>query len=145
VAAPIGAALVSRPMAQIPVVNYLDLSGDTPLLVAQKCSDCGALYFGRRNACAKCFSTRPFERQELARTGSVRAFTIVQRAAPGVKAPYVSAIVDLDGAGHVKANVINVEPSPEAIKTGMPVRLTTFTLGTDDEGTEAIGFAFEPA
>jgi hypothetical protein len=27
----------------------------------------------------------------------------------------------------------------------MPVRLTTFTVGTDDEGTEAIAFGFEPA
>ena len=132
-------------MATIPVVNYLDLSGDAPLLVAQECSNCGALYFGRRNACSKCFSTGPFKRHELARTGSVRAFTIIQRAAPGVKAPYVSAIIDLEGGGHVKANVINVDPTPEAVKTGMSVRLTTFTLGTDDEGTEAIAFAFEPA
>jgi uncharacterized OB-fold protein len=132
-------------MATIPVVNYLDLSGEAPVLVAQRCSNCGALYLGRRNACESCFSTGPFERHELSRTGSVRAFTIVQRAAPGLQAPYVSAIVDLDEGGHVKANIINVPATPEAIKTGMPVRLTTFKLGTDDEGTEAIAFAFEPA
>jgi uncharacterized protein len=132
-------------MASIPVVNYLDLSGDTPVLVAQKCTNCEALYFGRRNACSNCFSTGPFERHELARTGTVRAFTIVQRAAPGLQAPYVSAIVDLDGGGHVKGNIVNVDARPENIETGMPVRLTTFTLGTDDEGTEAIGFGFEPA
>jgi uncharacterized OB-fold protein len=132
-------------MAQIPVVNYLDLSGDTPTLVATKCAHCGALYFGRRNACAKCFARGPFERQELARTGTVRTFTVIQRAAPGVKAPYVSAIIDLDGGGHVKANIVNTDPAPESITLGMPVRLTTFTLGIDDEGTEAIGFGFEPA
>jgi uncharacterized OB-fold protein len=132
-------------MASIPVVNYLDLSGDAPVLVAQRCTNCGALYFGRRNACSRCFSIGPFDRQELARTGTVRAFTIVQRAAPGVQAPYVSAIVDLDGGGHVKANIVNVEPTPEKIQTGMAVRLTTFTLGSDDEGTEAVAFGFEPA
>jgi uncharacterized OB-fold protein len=132
-------------MATIPVVNYLDLSGDAPVLVAEKCSSCGALYFGRRSACEHCFSPGPFERQELARTGSVKTFTIVQRATPGLKAPYVSAVVALDGGGFVKANVINVPPTPETIKTGMPVRLTTFSVGTDDEGTEAIAFAFEPA
>jgi hypothetical protein len=27
----------------------------------------------------------------------------------------------------------------------MKVRLATFSLGTDDDGTEAIGFGFEPA
>jgi uncharacterized OB-fold protein len=132
-------------MASIPVVNYLDLSGDAPVLVAERCANCGALFFGRRNACSRCFSTGPFERQELARTGTVRAFTIVQRAAPGVKAPYVSAIIDLDDGGHVKANIVNVEPTPDNIRLGMAVRLTTFTLGTDDEGTEAIAFGFEPA
>jgi uncharacterized OB-fold protein len=57
----------------------------------------------------------------------------------------VSAIVDLDGGGHAKANIVNVEPTPDDIALGMAVRLTTFTLGTDDEGTEAIAFGFEPA
>jgi hypothetical protein len=27
----------------------------------------------------------------------------------------------------------------------MKVRLATYSLGTDDDGTEAIGFGFEPA
>ena len=140
-----GIPLPSQVMATIPVVNYLDLSGDAPVLIAEKCSNCGALYFGRRSACEHCFSTGPFERTELARTGVVKTFTIVQRAAPGLQAPYVSAVVDLDGGGYVKANIVNVPPTPDTIKTGMPVRLTTFSLGTDDEGTEAIAFAFEPA
>jgi hypothetical protein len=26
----------------------------------------------------------------------------------------------------------------------MPVRLTTYVAGTDDDGTEAIGFGYEP-
>ena len=132
-------------MAQIPVVNYLDLSGDEPHLVATECTSCGALYFGRRNACEKCFSAGPFAPRVLSDNGSVRAFTIIQRAAPGVKAPYVSALIDLDGGGFVKANIVNVEPVPENFKTGMPVRLTTYTVDTDDEGTEAVSFGFEPA
>lgn len=134
-----------RSMAkQIPVVGYLQLDGE-PHLVAQECEHCGALYFGRRNACAKCFQRGPFKERRLESTGSLRAFTIVQRAAPGVKAPYVSALVDLDGGGHVKANLVNVPPSPDNIKLGMPVRLTTFTVDTDDEGNEAVAFGFEPA
>ena len=60
-------------------------------------------------------------------------------------APYVSALVDLDGGGSVKANILNTDPTPENIKLGMPVRLTTYTVGTDDEGTEAVAFGFQPA
>jgi uncharacterized OB-fold protein len=130
---------------QIPVVSYLVLDDGNPHLVAQECENCGALYFGRRNACSRCFKAGPFKDRTLESTGSIRGFTIVQRAAPGVKAPYVSALVDLDGGGHVKANIVNTEPTPENIKLGMPVRLTTYSLGTDDEGTEAVAFGFEPA
>jgi uncharacterized OB-fold protein len=57
----------------------------------------------------------------------------------------VSAIVDLDGGGSVKSNVVNVPADPDHIRLGMKVKLTTFPVGTDDEGTEAIAFGFEPA
>jgi hypothetical protein len=44
----------------------------------------------------------------------------------------------------VSANVINTEPDPEHVSLGMKVRLATFSIGSDDEGTEAVGFGFEP-
>ena len=44
----------------------------------------------------------------------------------------------------VRANVINCPPDPEHVKVGMKVRLATYSIGTDDDGTEAIGFGFEP-
>jgi uncharacterized OB-fold protein len=81
----------------------------------------------------------------VADTGTVRTFTIVHRAAPGVPTPYVSIVVDLDGGGVVKANLLNVDPSPDAVRVGMKVRLTTYVAGVDDEGTEAVAFAYEPA
>jgi hypothetical protein len=31
------------------------------------------------------------------------------------------------------------------VRLGMKVRLATYVVGTDDNGTEAIGFGFEPA
>ena len=129
---------------QIPIVDYLVLDAGAPHLVAHTCTECGAQYFDRRNACAKC-GKRSFELRRLGDTGTVRSYTIVHRAAPGVPTPYVSAIVDVEGGGVVKANVVNVEPTPETVALGMPVRLTTFTAGTDDDGTEAVAFGYEPA
>lgn len=126
---------------QVPIVQYLAL-GDRPHLVAHQCTSCGARFFDRRNACAGCFGTS-FESVDIATEGEVRAFTIVTFAAPGVPVPFVSAIVDCDGTS-VRGNVINTEPDPEHVKLGMRVRLTTYSLGTDDNGTEAIGFGFEP-
>ncbi len=129
---------------QIAIVDYLVLDDGAPHLVAKECTECGALYFDRRNACAKC-ANRSFGSRTLGSTGVVRSFAIVHQAAPGVPVPYVSSVVDLDGGGDVKANVVNVEPDPAKVTLGMKVRLTTFTAGTDDDGTEAVAFGFEPA
>jgi uncharacterized OB-fold protein len=128
---------------QIPIVDYLVLDDGAPHLVANTCTNCGAQYFDRRNACAKC-GQRSFELRRVGDAGKVRSFTIVHRAAPGVPTPYVSAIVDIDGGGVVKANVVNVEAQPENVSLGMPVRLTTFVAGTDDDGSEAVAFGYEP-
>jgi crotonobetainyl-CoA:carnitine CoA-transferase CaiB-like acyl-CoA transferase/uncharacterized OB-fold protein len=130
------------PPNQVPVVGYLVLDG-SPRLVAHECDACGAQFFGRRNACGRCAS-RSFHPRELARTGVVRSFTIVHHAAPKVPVPYVSAVIDLDGGGDVKANIVNVDPDPARVSLGMAVRLTTFVAGVDDHGTEAVAFGFEP-
>ena len=129
---------------QIAIVDYLALDDGPPHLVAWEAVDSGALYFDRRNADAASGKTA-FKRRKLATTGKVRSFTIVHRTVPGVPAPYVSVLVDLDGGGSVKANLLNVSPDPAHVKLGMPVKMTTFVAGTDDDGTEAIAFAFEPS
>jgi uncharacterized protein len=132
--------LVAR---QVPYVGYLSL-GDDPHLVASECTACGALFFDRRNACASC-GGRDFAARRLANDGVLRAFTIVHRASAEVRVPYVSGIVDLDGGGVVKANIVGIDPEPGNVALGMKVRLTTFPIGTDAGGTEAVAFGYQPA
>jgi uncharacterized protein len=127
---------------QIPLVSYLAL-GEQPHLVARQCRRCGARVFGRRNACASCGGQAGFDDVELPREGTLRTFTIVSVAAPGVPVPYAAGVIDLAGTS-VRANLVNVEPDPDRIALGMRVRLSTFSLGTDADGVEAIGFGFEP-
>ena len=126
----------------VPIVDYLVLDGGGPHLVANECEGCGALYFDRRNACARCGGLS-FTKRPLGTEGVVRSFTIVHRAAPGVPAPFVSAVVDLEGGGSVKADIVGIEPTPEHISLGQAVRLTTFVAGTDSNGTDAVAFGFE--
>jgi len=126
---------------QIPLVDYLVL-GDDPHLAANECTACGARFFDRRNACASCGKSE-FKKVSIPTKGEVKAFTIVAFAAPGVPVPYVAALVDCAGTS-VRANLINVEPDPEHVTLGMKVQLATQVIGTDDNGTEAIGFGFEP-
>lgn len=139
-------AAVPRPTAterthRIPLVDYLVID-DPPHLIAHACTTCGARYFERRNACANCPATE-FHDVDVATEGTVRAFTIVSLAAPGVDVPFVAAVIDCQGTS-VRANLVKVPADPEHVTLGMKVRLTTFPLGVDTEGTEAIGFGFEP-
>lgn len=126
----------------VPIVSYLSLE-PSPHLVANECTSCGARFFDRRNACASCFGTS-FRPVDVPTDGIVRSFTIVAMAAPGVPVPFVAAIIDCDGTS-VRGNIINTDPTPENVSLGMKVRLATYSLGTDDDGVEAIGFGFEPA
>jgi uncharacterized OB-fold protein len=126
---------------QVPLVDYLVL-GDEPHLVAQECTACGARFFDRRNACARCSGTE-FTATAIPTEGELRTFTIVSLAAPGIAVPFVAGVVDCGGTS-VRGNLINVDPDPEHVHLGMKVRLATYSLGTDDDGTEAVGFGFEP-
>lgn len=128
--------------SRVPLVDYLVLDDGDPHLVAHECTNCQARYFDRRNACASCFQTE-FNLVPIATEGILRTFTIVAFAAPGVEVPFVSGVIDCDGTS-VRGNLRNVEPDADHVHTGMAVRLTTYSLGADDNGTEAIGFGFEP-
>ena len=126
---------------QIPLVDYLVLGSD-PHLVANECTACGARFFDRRNACASCGATG-FKQVDVPTDGELKSFTIVSFAAPGVPVPFVAGVIDCGGTS-VRGNVVNTTPDPDHVKLGMKVRLTTFPIGTDAKGTEAIGFGFEP-
>jgi len=127
--------------ATIPLVDYLVLGPD-PHLVAHECTNCGARFFDHRNACAGC-GGRQFVDVEVATQGELRAFTIVAFAAPGIPVPFVAGVVDCAGTS-VRANIVNTPADPEHVTLGMKVKLTTFPVGSDSAGTEAIGFGFEP-
>jgi len=126
---------------QVPLVDYLVLDG-APHLVAQECVQCGARYFGRRNACASCEGAE-FRVVDVPVEGELRAFTIVSFAAEGIDVPFVAGVVDCGGTS-VRGNIVNTPPDPDHVRLAMKVRLATTSLGTDTQGVEAVGFGFEP-
>ena len=128
---------------QVPIVDYLVL-GDDPHLVAQRVQGVRGDLLRPPQRLRELREDRSSASRRLGTTGVVRSFAIVHQAAPGVPVPYVSTVVDLDGGGCVKANVVNIEPEPDKLSLGMKVQLTTFVAGTDDDGTEAVVFGFEP-
>ena len=125
----------------VPLVDYLILGGE-PHLVAHECTSCRARFFDRRNACASC-SGLQFDAVDIPTEGELTAFTIVAFAAPGVPVPFVAGVIDCGGTS-VRANIVNIPADPDHVRLGMKVKLTTFPIGTDGQGVEAIGFGFEP-
>jgi uncharacterized OB-fold protein len=134
--------------APLPVVDFLKLpTGGEPYLEGHKCQACGAIFLGARSVCSKCGSRDRLQPQRLANRGTLYAYSIVYRSFPGVQVPYISAIVDLEGGGTVKGNLIGVEPDPAKLSFGMPIDVVfKDALGRKDrEGNAYISYFFQPA
>ena len=139
------AQAASKPL---PVVNWLKLPEDgSPYLEGEKCGACGAVFVGERDTCSKCGARGRMKAIKLSNKGKLYSFCIVHRSFPGIEVPYVSAIVDLEGGGTVKGNLIGVDPDPAKIKFDMPVEVVfQDALGRKDkDGNNYISYFFKPA
>ena len=130
----------------LPVVPFLKIpeKGD-PYLEGFKCGSCGAIYLGERSVCASCAGREGLEAVRLSDRGELYVFSIVHRSFPGIQTPYISAVVDLEGGGTVKGNLINIVPEPEKIQMGMAVEVIYQIAPTKDrEGNEYLAYYFQP-
>ena len=128
-------------------VAFLKIPKDgAPYLAGAKCRNCGEVYVGDREVCGKCFARGKMDAIKLADKGKLYNFTVVHRNFPGVPVPFISAIVDLDGGGTLKGNLLGVEPDPAKIKFDMPVKVVIRDAGRKDkEGNSYLAYFFEPA
>lgn len=119
--------------------------GSAPYLSGSKCRTCGEVFVGDREVCGKCFSRDKMDHIKLGSTGKLYNYTIVHRNFPGVPVPFISAIVDIDGGGTLKGNLLGVEPKPEALKFDMPVKISIKDAGRKDkDGNSYLAYFFEP-
>ncbi len=136
----------AQPRPQRPIVPFLRLGerGEKPYLVAKKCPRCGALYWGKRVACARCHYAGAFEETRVSDRGTLWTYSIVHQSMPGVPVPYVAAIVDLPEGISVRCSLVDVEPDPSRIPFGMPVEMVTRKVREDKDGNDVIAFFFRP-
>jgi uncharacterized OB-fold protein len=130
----------------LPVVPFLKIPAQgTPYLEGQRCKKCSAIFLGERDNCSKCGARGSLDAFPLSGKGQLYVYSIVHRSFPGIETPYVSCIVDLDGGGTVKGNLIGIDPDPAKIKMGMPVE-TVFKIAPrkDAEGSEYLTYYFQP-
>jgi hypothetical protein len=139
---------MSEAAESLPVVPYLKLpAGGSPYLEGHKCTACGAVFLGERSTCASCGARDKIEAVKLSNKGKLYSFCIVYRSFPGIDVPYISAIVDLEGGGTIKGNLINVEPDPKNIEFDMPLDVVyQDALGRKDkDGNSYTSYFFQPA
>ena len=131
----------------LPAVSHLKIPEDgDPYLEGSRCGSCGATFLGTRDNCSKCGARGKMQTVRLSNRGELYSYSIVHRSFPGIDVPYVSAIVDLEGGGTVKGNLIDVEPDPAKIDFGMPVDVVyDDALGRKDaEGNSYLSYFFKP-
>lgn len=129
-----------------PIVPYLKIPAQgEPHLEGTRCRACGAIFLGERATCSSCGTTGDFEAKPLSNRGELYVYSIVHRSFPGVEVPYVSAVVDLEGGGTVKGNLVGVEPDPEHVRMGMPVEVVYQVAPRKDrDGNEYLTYYFKP-
>jgi uncharacterized OB-fold protein len=132
-----------------PIVPFLKLQ-PKPHLVGNKCSNCGAIFLdARRVACSKCGKTGTLQPTPLSDKGKVYVFSVVHQSFPGIKTPYVTAIVDLPEGVSVRANLVDVDPiqlqkEPQKF-FNLPVEMVTGVAAKDREGHDVVAFSFRPS
>ena len=91
----------------------------------QRCLSCEKAVFYPRALCPHCGS-RKLDWITCSGRGTLHAFTIAHRGTPAAfkgSTPYVVAMVDLEEGARVLTNLVDVDPTPEAVRIGMPVEV----------------------
>ncbi len=131
---------------QRPIVPFLKLpENGQPYLEGCRCKSCGTSFTGMRRACPNCTAVGEMEPLRLSDRGEVYIWSIVHQSAPGIKTPYIAAIVDLPEGVAVRANIEGIEPDPKNMRFGMPVQMYTEAVRKDREGNDIVAYKFRPA
>jgi uncharacterized OB-fold protein len=132
-----------------PIVPFLKLE-PKPHLMGCKCSKCGATFLDtKRVACSKCGASDSLQPVPLSDKGKVWVFSVVHQSFPGIKTPYITAIVDLPEGVSVRTNIAGLEPddvekNPKQM-FDMPVEMVTSVVSKDRQGNDVVAFAFKPS
>ena len=130
----------------LPVKPFLKIPADgDPYIQGSRCGACGAVYLGERPTCSSCGARDQLKTEQLSNRGELYVYSIVHRSFPGIEVPYISAVVDLEGGGTLKGNLINIDPDPEKVAMGMPVEVIYKEAPTKDrDGNAYLTYYFQP-
>jgi hypothetical protein len=120
--------------------------GEPPRLLGHKCSDCGEIFFPKRDngVCTHCQSRNLVE-TKLSSKGKVYNYTIVEQKPPAYykgEVPYALGFVELPEG--VRLRTLFTGCNFDDLKVGMEVELVIERLFENVEGDEIITYKFRP-
>lgn len=117
-----GQALADSASGDAPLTEPFWLAALRGELLCQRCDRCLKYFFPPEMLCTHC-SSGEWTWQRTEGRGSLYSFTIVHRTVvPGLGAPFVLAIVEVEEGFYMLTNI--VDTPPERLAIGMPVSLT---------------------
>lgn len=131
--------------------RIFDWPAERLVLKGSRCTNCGNHMFPVQGSCMRCASTDT-EEIELDTSGTLWSWTIqgfppkkpyVGEKDPNKFEPYGVGYLDL--AGQLKIEGRMTVADPEQIEIGMRMEIVPMVLAEDDDGTEIVTFAFQPA
>jgi uncharacterized OB-fold protein len=131
-----------------PIISFLRVPDKYPAepayLWGMQCGKCGAKFLGARIACGKCGETDKLSEVKYGDEGELYVFSVVHQTVPGLEAPYIAAIIDLDDGVAVRANVYGLDPlKPDASWFGKRVKMFTEVTGQDKDGNDVVAAKFK--
>lgn len=88
----------------------------------QRCQACSKAYFPPQRFCPSCLSDDVTVFKAKGH-GRLYGFNISHVDAPGIKAPYVIGVVELEEGPRLMTNIIGCPPTPEAVHLDMLVEV----------------------
>ena len=92
-------------------------------LLLQTCNSCSHTYFPPRPFCPECGS-RDVKVVQASGKGRLYSYIINHMKAPGYEPPFAVAVVELEEGPRIMTNILECEPTPEALQLDMPLEVT---------------------
>jgi uncharacterized protein len=139
--------------AQVPIADGVFTwppPAEGPQLIGSRCRRCGTITFPRQHGCPNC-TAEEMEDALLARRGTLWTWTtqgfLPKEPYRGPETeenyePYTLGYVELPG--EVKVETRLTERDPARLRIGMEMELVLFPFRREPDGTEIMGFAFQP-
>jgi 3-hydroxybutyryl-CoA dehydrogenase len=127
-------------MPRVHFVEGMFTEADGGVLLANKCKDCGKVFFPKRHVCAGCGASDMDE--VLLRDGAkLYTYTTVQMPIHKYKPPFTLGWVEFPEGVRVMSQIKDWDKQP--LKIGMEMKLVIDTLW-EEETKEVIGYKFQP-